>query len=94
MHIDSLESYFLSNFDLDDDPGAYLEMIWGWYTDFGDTLFWCPNSRKVEKEKQVLHKNKKLPPVTLFWKLNIKSEQINKVSKTKNCHSSFTVILT
>ena len=40
---------------------AHLELIWGRYTDFGDTQFRRPNLSKVEKEKtNVLHKNKKL----------------------------------
>ena len=31
---------------------ADLELIWGWYTDFGDTWFGRPNSRKAEKEQR------------------------------------------
>ena len=37
---------------------ADLELTWGQYTNFGHNWFGCPNSRKVEKETKVLHKNK------------------------------------
>ena len=35
-----------------------------------------------------MHKNKKLPYVTLFSQLNIESEHINTVNKTKNYYST------
>ena len=41
------------------------------------------NKGKKRKTK-VLHKNKKLQSVTLFSKLNVKSEHINTVNRTKN----------
>ena len=44
-----------------------------------------PKFKKDRKRKtNVLHKNKKLPSVNLFSKLNIESEHINTVNRTKN----------
>lgn len=63
---------------------ADIELIWDQYTDFGHTWFGCPNSRKVEKETKVLHKIKKLPSATLCTKLNIESEYIKTVNRTKS----------
>ena len=46
---------------------------------------WMPKFKKDRKRKtNVLHKNKKLPSVNLFSKLNIESEHINTVNRTKN----------
>ena len=57
--------------------GADLELTWG-------HLIWAPKFKKVRKRKtNFLRKNKKLPSVTLFSKLNIESEHIHTVNRTK-----------
>ena len=57
--------------------GADLELTWG-------HLIWAPKFKKVRKRKtNFLRKNKKLPSVTLFSKLNIESEHIHRVNRTK-----------
>ena len=40
-----------------------------------------------------MHKNKKLPSVTLFRKLNIESEHLNAVHRTKNYHSTLVSVV-
>ena len=42
------------------------------------------NSSKVEKEKLTFCKRLKVPSVTLFSKLDIESEHMKAVNKTKN----------
>ena len=61
---------------------------------FWEYLIWTPKFKIGRKRKtNVLNKNRKLPSVTLFCKSNIKSEYINIVNRTKNCHIGFIVIL-
>ena len=45
------------------------------------------NQERWGKKTNILHKNKKLPSVTLFSKLNVESEHINAVNRTKS-HST------
>ena len=52
-------------------------------------LIWSPKFKKARTRKtNVLHKNKKLPSLTLFSKFNIELEHINAVNRTKNNHST------
>ena len=56
---------------------------------FWGHLIWAPKFKEGRKRKSnVLQKNKKLPSVTLFSRLNIESEHINAVNRTKNYHST------
>ena len=51
---------------------------------FWGHLIWEPKFKKVRKKKtNFLYDNKKLPSVTLFSKLNIESEDIITVNRTK-----------
>ena len=51
---------------------------------FWGHLIWAPKFKKVRKRKtNFFHKNKKLPYVTFFSKLNIESEHITTVNRTK-----------
>ena len=55
-------------------------------------LIWAPKLKKDRKRKpKILNENKKLPSVTLASKLNIESEHINAVNRTKNYHGALIV---
>ena len=57
-----------------------LYRFWGY-------LIWVPKFKKGRKRKSnFLHEIEKLPSLTLFSKLNIESELINAVNRTKNYH--------
>ena len=56
---------------------------------FWEHLIWSPKFKKARTRKtNVLHKNKKLPSLTLFSQFNIELEHINAVNRTKNNHST------
>ena len=56
---------------------------------FWGHLIWASKFKKARKRKiNVLHKNEKLPSVTLCIKLSIKWELIIAVNRTKNYHST------
>ena len=63
-----------------------LELVFGRIPILGTHNLGMQIQERQKKKANVLHKNKNLPHVILFSQLNIESEHINTVNKTKTYH--------
>ena len=89
-HISRMRTHFLTEKLCEIVPfRRWSRADWWLVYRFWGHLIWAPEFKKRRKRiTNVLRKNKKLPSVTLFSKMNIESEHMNAISRTKNCHGT------